>query len=272
MKTFVIAGGNSGIGLQVARNLLDGGDRVIILGRDRRKGEAALASFGPARDRSEFLAVDLSTHDGVRDAADRIAASSDEIDGLLHSAATAQTGDVRTADGIPLFFAVSYLSRYHLTQLLLPNLLKADQPRVLMMTAAMRKVPRVDPNLIPSFTGLGFRKLIPQVNGAAMHYASHLAVTHEKLFAGIVTPGLVRTGIFKDAPWQMRAVITVISPFLANSIETAAGNPTKALLRGGRSSPTYWHKPKDFDDQRPIIVDATIRQAVIDASHDATGA
>lgn len=111
MKTFVIVGGTSGIGLQVAGNLLADGNRVIVLGRDRRKGEAALASFGSSRDRAEFLPADMSTHDGVRDAAQRITAASDRIDGLLHSAGAMQTGDVRTSDGIPQFFAVGYLGR-----------------------------------------------------------------------------------------------------------------------------------------------------------------
>ena len=175
MNTFVIAGGNSGIGLQVARQLLVAGHRVIILGRDEAKGKAALASFGPARDRAEFLSVDLSARAGVRDVAGRITALSDRIDGVLHSAGTMRTGDARTPDGIPPFFAVSYLSRYHLTQLLLPSLLKADRPRVVMMTALMRNVSRVNPELFPSFTGFSFQRLIPQVNGAAMYYASRSA-------------------------------------------------------------------------------------------------
>jgi NAD(P)-dependent dehydrogenase (short-subunit alcohol dehydrogenase family) len=43
MNTFVIAGGNSGIGLQAARELITAANRVVILGRDKRKGEEALA-------------------------------------------------------------------------------------------------------------------------------------------------------------------------------------------------------------------------------------
>lgn len=271
MNTFVIAGGNSGIGLQVARQLLVAGHRVIILGRDEAKGKAALASFGPARDRAEFLSVDLSARAGVRDVAGRITALSDRIDGVLHSAGTMRTGDARTPDGIPPFFAVSYLSRYHLTQLLLPSLLKADRPRVVMMTALMRNVPRVNPELFPSFTGFSFQRLIPQVNGAAMYYASHLSATYPKLFAGLACPGLVRTDIFRDAPWFIKAMVTVTGPFMANSVETAASNPTQALLRGEGSTAIYWGKATDFNDQKPVTVDPGIRQAVIDASRDATG-
>jgi NAD(P)-dependent dehydrogenase (short-subunit alcohol dehydrogenase family) len=271
VKTFVIVGGNSGIGLQVAGNLLAERSRVIVLGRDRRKGEAALASFGPARDRAEFLPADMSTHDGVRDAAQRITAASDRIDGLLHSAGAMQTGDVRTSDGIPQFFAVGYLGRYHLTQLLLPNLLRADRPRVVMMAARMRKVPKVNPDLFPFFPGFGFVRLIPHVNGAALYYAAHLAAAHEKIFAGVACPGLVRTGIFRDAPLPIKAMVAVTGPFRATSLETAANNPTSALLQDPGSTAIYWEKPSSFNDQRPIVTDPTIRQAVVDASRDATG-
>ncbi|MER5757536.1 LLM class flavin-dependent oxidoreductase [Streptomyces sp. NPDC002088] len=44
-----------GIGLQAACDLLADGHRLVLLGRDPRKGEAALASFGTAGDRASFL-------------------------------------------------------------------------------------------------------------------------------------------------------------------------------------------------------------------------
>ena len=50
------------------------------------------------------------------------------------------TGLPFTVDGLPLFFALSFLSRYHLTQLLVPKLLAADKPRVAMLTATLDKI------------------------------------------------------------------------------------------------------------------------------------
>src|SRR5262245_30770617 len=44
-KTALITGGTSGIGLAVARRLLDEGSRVAICGRDRKKLEAAVATL-----------------------------------------------------------------------------------------------------------------------------------------------------------------------------------------------------------------------------------
>ncbi|MFJ8025310.1 SDR family NAD(P)-dependent oxidoreductase [Streptomyces sp. NPDC096311] len=86
-----------------------------------------MASLGDASDRVSFHAVDLSTHDGVRDAAARVLAEHDRIDAIPHSTGVMVFKDVRTADGLHPFFAVNYLSRYRLTQLLLPALRNAER-------------------------------------------------------------------------------------------------------------------------------------------------
>jgi NAD(P)-dependent dehydrogenase (short-subunit alcohol dehydrogenase family) len=271
MTTVVIAGGNSGIGLQAAREFLSAGRRVILLGRDKRKGQDAITSFGAAKDRADFLSVDLSTNDGVRDAARRVNELTDRIDGLLHSAAVFETRDIRTVDGIPLFVALSYLSRYHLTQLLLPRLLNADRPRVVMLTATLNEVPKVNPKLFPYFEGFNFWKMLYDVNGASLYYADYLVKTHPKIFAGCATPGLARTGIFRDAPWFIKAYVALMAPFRANSIETGAHNAVHAILRGEGSSAFNWNKPGDFQHKFAIRTDPVIQKAIIDASCEVTG-
>ncbi len=135
MKSILIAGGNSGIGRHVAAELVSQGHRVVILGRDQRKGEQTLASFGDAAEHASFHAVDLSTHDGVRHAAERVLKDSDSFDTLVHTTGVMTSEDLRTTDGLHQVFAVTYLSRYHLTQLLMPALRRGHHGRVLMMTA-----------------------------------------------------------------------------------------------------------------------------------------
>lgn len=46
-KTAVITGGNSGIGLATAREFINEGARVIIMGRDRKTLDAAVKELGP---------------------------------------------------------------------------------------------------------------------------------------------------------------------------------------------------------------------------------
>ena len=72
MKKFVITGGNSGIGLDAGRQLALLGHHVILLGRDPAKGAAAVESLKSTPGKAEFHSVDLSTHAGVRKAADTL--------------------------------------------------------------------------------------------------------------------------------------------------------------------------------------------------------
>ena len=272
MKTFVIAGGTSGIGLEAARQLLAEGHRVILLGRSAEKGRAALESFGAARDRAQFHSVDLSTHDGVRAAARRVAEATDQIDGLLHSAADFVTENVRTKDGLPLFVALGYMSRYHLTQLLLPQLLKAEHPRVMMFIAGFRETPKFDPQPFPNFPKKFsfFRGVVP-INAAGMHYADYLMKTNPKIFAGTACPGAVRTTLFDKAPWYLRAMAALSHALAATPLETSARNAVRALLTGEGPTALNWPKPDDFNQCLAITVDPTVQTAIMARSREATG-
>ncbi|MFI7135135.1 SDR family NAD(P)-dependent oxidoreductase [Nonomuraea sp. NPDC050153] len=70
----------------MARDLVARGHRVVLLGRDPRKGQQALASFGYAGGSASFIPVDLSAHAGLRQAAQRVLAENEYLDALLHTA------------------------------------------------------------------------------------------------------------------------------------------------------------------------------------------
>jgi len=114
--------------------------------------------------------------------------------------------------------------------------------------------------------------MILPVNGACLYYADYLTKTHPKIFAGCMSPGFVRTGIFREAPWFMKAFVALTGPFSANSVETASHNAVAALLRDEGTSAFHWNKPGDFQHKFAISVDPEIQKAVIDASREVTGA
>ncbi|WP_433476391.1 SDR family NAD(P)-dependent oxidoreductase [Spirillospora sp. CA-142024] len=272
MKTILISGGNSGIGLQAARAFLAQGHQVVLLGRDQRKGDAALASFGDAAGRASFLAVDLAIHDGVRDAADRLLADYDRLDAVLHSTGVFTAKEMRTADGLHPFFAVNYLSRYHLTQLLLPALRESERPCVVMMTAAVPPTDASDFDRFPDFAPFGLRKDRKPIQLANHHYAAHLGRTEPGLRAGVVNAGAVKTDILRIAPWYMRVGAKVAGPLFFDSAEKAAHNVVEACLRDDWNAPTYWGKPGDFERRTPIILGDATTQRLMDASRTLVGA
>lgn len=272
MKSILISGGNSGIGLQAARQFLARGHRVVILGRDGRKGEEALASLGEARERAAFFPVDLSTHAGVREAAKRVLAANVGFDVLLHTAGVFTLKDIRTADGLHLFFAVNYLSRYHLTQLLLPTLRRAERGCVVMMTSKVPVSTALELRLFPRFEPFNMRRMSKPMQIANHHYAAHLARSEPGLRAGVVNAGGADTDIMRMMPWYMRVTAPLLIPLFFNSVEESAHNAVEACLRDDWSSPAYWDKPGDFERTTPIVLEEATTRHIIDGSRELTGA
>ena len=87
-KTCVITGANSGIGLETARGLARLGARVILVCRDRGKGEAARRELiqSTGNGQIHLLIADLASLDAVRRLAGEIQASCPRLDVLIHNA------------------------------------------------------------------------------------------------------------------------------------------------------------------------------------------
>jgi NAD(P)-dependent dehydrogenase (short-subunit alcohol dehydrogenase family) len=135
LKTVVITGANSGIGLETARMLADHGASVTLAVRSATKGEAAAAEIGHA---TEVRSLDLASLESVRAfAADWADAP---IDILINNAGVMYTPLQRTADGFELQIGTNHLGHFALTNLLLPNI----TGRVVTVASNAHKAGRVD--------------------------------------------------------------------------------------------------------------------------------
>lgn len=121
-KTFVVTGANSGLGLETTKALAAQGGRVLMLCRNRTKGEAAIAGLkarlGPDADLT-LLDLELddlrSVETAARNVRDRIAT----IDVLIANAGIMMTPDRRlTKQGHELQFGTNHLGHFALCALL----------------------------------------------------------------------------------------------------------------------------------------------------------
>lgn len=272
MKSILVAGGNGGIGRHVAAELAGQGHRVVILGRDQRKGDEALASFGGAAERASFHAVDLSTHGGIRDAAERVLEDSDHFDALVHTTGVMTSEDLRTADGLHQVFAVNYLSRYHLTQLLMPALRRGENGRVLMMTAQIPPTTKTSFEDFPDFRPYDFLKARKPIQLANHHYAAHLTSTEPQISAGVINAGVVKTDLLRIQSRLMRATGTVVAALFSGSVEKSAHNVVQAATRDGWAGALYWGKPGAFEGQTRIEMESAQTQRIMAVSRELTGA
>jgi len=136
MPTILITGATDGLGRHVARDLAEDGWTVLLHGRSRERGEAALAEVPGAR----LYLADLSSLAEVRRLADEVLAHEERLDVLCNNAGVGSgargTPRAESADGLELRFAVNYLSHFLLTVRLLELLKRSAPARIVNVASA----------------------------------------------------------------------------------------------------------------------------------------
>lgn len=89
----LVTGGGSSIGLASARALVAGGARVLIVGRDRAKLEAAAGAIG-----ADWMVADVTDEAAIAAAVDRASAVNGRLDICVASAGTAAMGSILELD------------------------------------------------------------------------------------------------------------------------------------------------------------------------------
>jgi len=128
-KTYVVTGANSGLGWGSALLLAQMGANVVMLCRNRQRGEAALAEI---RRRSgnpnvELILADLTSQASIRRFVEIFNSRYNKLHGLLNCAGIATFHRRVTSDGLEVKFATEYLGHFLLTNLLV-DALKAGAP------------------------------------------------------------------------------------------------------------------------------------------------
>jgi len=140
-RTIVVTGANTGIGEPTARVLAGAGVRVIYACRRRETGAAAVArarrEFPSCR--AEFAQLDLASLASVRQFAESLEA--DRIDALVCNAGLSRLDFATTEDGFEQTVGVCHIGHFLLARLLMPKLLAASAPRVVMVSSTSHTMP-----------------------------------------------------------------------------------------------------------------------------------
>ena len=138
-RTYVITGGNGGLGLATAALLANKGGRIVISARDSGKARVALDTLRKAAPGAEFDAVqlDLSEPASVAEAIPAIRSKCKRIDALINNAGVMQTPEIRTSEGFELQMATNYFGHFRLNSGLYP-LLEGSAGRIGLTPEAER--------------------------------------------------------------------------------------------------------------------------------------
>ena len=211
-KTYLITGGNAGIGYATAAELARRGERVVIACRSAAKGQAAADAIAAETGHEvRVLPLDLADLASARQCAADFLALGEPLHVLINNAGVGgQRG--RTKDGFELHFGVNHLGHFALTMALLPLLRASGQPRIVNVASdAHYEAKGIDFEAVrsrtKSITGLREYAVSKLAN---VLFAQELArrVDPAEVTACALHPGVVASEIWRRVPWPARQIMT----------------------------------------------------------------
>jgi retinol dehydrogenase 12 len=211
-RTFLVTGGNTGIGRATAAALAQRGGRVYVAGRSRAKGEEAAASIRASSGNEAvwFLPLDLADLNSVRSCASDFLARREPLHVLVNNAGVAGQRKL-TRQGFELMFGVNHLGHFALTNALLGCLAASAPARVVTVASdAHYNAKGIDFGVLRrparGITGLNEYAVSKLCN---VLFSAELArrMTGTGVTTYALHPGVVASDIWRRVPWPVRPII-----------------------------------------------------------------
>jgi NAD(P)-dependent dehydrogenase (short-subunit alcohol dehydrogenase family) len=243
-KVCVITGATSGIGLVAAEQLAAMGARLVLVGRDKARGEAAIARIKRRTAGAEIRIhyADLSRLVEMSRLGSEIAAVEPRIDVLLNNAGAMFAARRVTEDGLERTFAVNHMAYFVLTNRLEERLAAAAPSRIVNTASDAHRGNTLDFDDLQSerryrgLTAYGRSKL------ANILFTRELArrLAGSGVSANCLHPGFVATRIADNNSGVFRLGVTIakslwgLSPQRgAQTMVYLASSPEVAGVTGG---------------------------------------
>ena len=224
MKTALITGGTSGIGLSIAKALLQKKYKVFIIGSNKQKGSEIESELNNLySDKAKFYHLDLSTIKEVKSFARKFVEQNDSLDVLANIAGAMIPDRILTKEGIEKTFSIGYLSAFVLSRELIP-LLENVEGRIVNVAG----VPSFIFKAKLDFEDISFSKNYSSFKTAitTVHAKTVLTEILSEKYAskGIDVnsfhPGAVRSDLMKNMKVFERLLFKFLSLFMAHESKT----------------------------------------------------
>jgi NAD(P)-dependent dehydrogenase (short-subunit alcohol dehydrogenase family) len=253
-RVCLVTGATSGMGLATALGLAQLGATVVLVGRNRARGAAAVDRIRDETGSTDarYFPADLSVQAEVRQLVLDFQAHYPRLDVLINNAGAFFHRRQESADGIEMTWALNVLGPFLLTRLFLDTLTASAPARVLYLSSFVRRWARIHFDDIQGRQRYNRVRAYSQSKLALVLLSCEFARRLEGtgVTVNALDPGFVATGIISDnggwpwVPFQSLANLVAVSPaqgaqtclYLASSPDVAAatgryftrGNPVSS--------------------------------------------
>ena len=221
-KICIVTGANSGIGKATALELAQMGATVVMVCRDRARGEEARREITTKSRKNavDLLQADLSSQQSIRQLVENFQHHYTHLHVLINNAGAAFPGRRReTVDGLEMTFAVNYLAPFLLTNLLL-DVLKASAPaRIVNVSSAAHKSGYIQLDDLQAEKLYRPMRTYPQAKLAVVLFTYELArrLQGTEVTANCLHPGFVATNFAQsDGGPAVRLLVKLLGSFGAS--------------------------------------------------------
>lgn len=231
-KICLITGATAGIGKESARKLTQMGFRVVLVGRNSERLQAAQDEIKTSDHNGQVdtLKADLSSMAEVRQLAQEFLGRYDRLDVLLNNAGGFFLRRERSLDGYEMTFALNHLSYFLLTNLLLDCLLQTarqqGEARVINVSSDASqggKINFADLNYTKGYFGWSAYAQSKLAN-ILFTFELHRRLVDNGVTANALHPGFVATNFAHNNGGLVRMAIR-LTQRLGRSVEQGAETP-----------------------------------------------
>lgn len=230
-RVCLITGATEGVGKATAIELAKRGITIVMAVRNPAKAEKVKWEIAKTTGNADadYIVADLASLGQVRRLAETFKERYSSLDILINNAGVVPPTRTVTEDGYETTFQVNYLSHFLMTQLLLGELQKNEQGRIINLSSSVYTIGKLDKD---NLQGEKRFSLMGAYSASKLFMLLHTIELARRLRETRITvnaahPGIVRTPMMLQAPGALRLASYLALPF---SIPPRQGAATSVYL------------------------------------------
>ena len=199
MKTVLITGATSGIGLELFKIFSKEKYYVIGIGRNKKRIKKTLNSINKNRKNLQsFYLCNFENLEDIKKVFNKISKEVNSIDILINNAGGIFVKNELTKNNIERTFQVNYLSHFLLTEILLKNKILKSKAHILNVSSIVHKRGEINLDDINNLQNYNAVKSYAQSKLSQIMWGYYLSEKHKEIYINSVHPGIIGTRLLSN--------------------------------------------------------------------------